>query len=136
MRASIIACAGKSANHELYHLAPQVRNTTQGPACATCLSLTSSNSPLRHLQGFWAKFRNAVVVNPEISSGLPLPDNHRYPQPGSRTERYATPATQSSDIAFNPVSSPTSLDAIDSDPSPLPCSTTNVMCDESSQRQA
>jgi hypothetical protein len=42
-----------------------------------------------------------MPVNPEISSGLPLPDKHRYPQPGSRTERYATPATSASDVAFN-----------------------------------
>lgn len=27
---------------------------------------------------------------------------NRYPQPGSRTETYATPATQASDPAFNP----------------------------------
>jgi hypothetical protein len=37
---------------------------------------------------------DAVVVNPEISSGLPLPDKNRYPQPGSRPEKYATPATK------------------------------------------
>ena len=43
------------------------------------------------------------AVNPEISSGLPIPDMNRYPQPGSREERYATPATQASDVAFNPV---------------------------------
>lgn len=42
-------------------------------------------------------------VNPEISSGLPIPELNRYPQPGSREERYATPATQASDVAFNPV---------------------------------
>ncbi|WVQ97372.1 hypothetical protein IAU59_004484 [Kwoniella sp. CBS 9459] len=52
--------------------------------------------------GFWKKFRDAVVINPEISSGLPLPTENRYPQPGSRTERYATPASNASDIAFNP----------------------------------
>ena len=37
---------------------------------------------------------DAVVVSPEISSGLPLPDKNRYPQPGSRPEKYATPATK------------------------------------------
>ena len=42
-------------------------------------------------------------VNPEISSGLPIPTLNRFPQPGSRPERYATPATQASDVAFNPV---------------------------------
>ncbi|WVW82413.1 hypothetical protein I302_104422 [Kwoniella bestiolae CBS 10118] len=47
--------------------------------------------------GFWKKF-----LNPEISSGLPIPTEHRYPQPGSRTERYATPSTNASDVAFNP----------------------------------
>ncbi|WVF70550.1 hypothetical protein IAT40_005341 [Kwoniella sp. CBS 6097] len=47
--------------------------------------------------GFWKKF-----LNPEISSGLPIPTENRYPQPGSRTEKYATPATNASDIAFNP----------------------------------
>lgn len=42
-----------------------------------------------------------MVVNPLISSGLPLPDKNRYPPPGSRPERYATPATAASDVAFN-----------------------------------
>jgi hypothetical protein len=40
-------------------------------------------------------------VNPLISSGLPLQDKHRYPPPASRPERYATPATAASDVAFN-----------------------------------
>jgi len=65
----------KSANHTLYHLAPR---------------------------GFWKKFRDVLVVNPEISSGLPIPKLNRYPQPGSRTEEYATPATRASDPAENP----------------------------------
>ncbi|WVO24486.1 uncharacterized protein IAS62_005854 [Cryptococcus decagattii] len=64
-----------SADHTKYHLAPT---------------------------GFWKKFRDAVVVNPEISSGLPLPTENRYPQPASRPETYATPATKASDPAFNP----------------------------------
>ena len=55
------------ADHTLYHLSPK---------------------------GFWKKFRDAVVVSPQISSGLPLQDKNRYPQPGSRPERYATPATK------------------------------------------
>ena len=73
----------KVADHTLYHLSPR---------------------------GFWKKFRNyyicsiihytersvgdAVVVNPEISSGLPIPTLNRYPQPGSRPEKYSTPATK------------------------------------------
>nr|XP_019014814.1 uncharacterized protein I206_00900 [Kwoniella pini CBS 10737]OCF53595.1 hypothetical protein I206_00900 [Kwoniella pini CBS 10737] len=73
------ANAGKpkpmSADHTLYHAMPT---------------------------GFWKKFRDAVVINPEISSGLPIPTENRYPQPGSRTERYATPSTAASDVAFNP----------------------------------
>ncbi|KAG8213662.1 21 kDa subunit of NADH dehydrogenase [Butyriboletus roseoflavus] len=55
-----------------------------------------------HPKGFWKKFRDAVVVNPEISSGLPIPDLNRYPQPGSRPEKYSTPATKASDPAQNP----------------------------------
>ncbi|GAB1521482.1 NADH-ubiquinone oxidoreductase 21,3 kDa subunit [Rhizoctonia solani] len=66
---------GKFADHTKYHLAPK---------------------------GFWKKFRDAVVVNPEISSGIPLVTAHRWPQPGSRPEIYATPATKASDPAQNP----------------------------------
>ena len=64
-----------------------------------------------HPKGFWKKFRayktlvscciladvetgDAVVVNPEISSGLPIPELNRYPQPGSRPEKYSAPATK------------------------------------------
>jgi len=65
----------KAADHTLYHLSPK---------------------------GFWKKFRDVVVVNPEISSGLPLAALNRYPQPGSRPEPYATPATKASDPAQNP----------------------------------
>ncbi|KAI5120974.1 hypothetical protein M0805_006646 [Coniferiporia weirii] len=65
----------KAADHTLYHLNPR---------------------------GFWKKFRDAVVINPEISSGLPLADVNRYPQPASRPEKYATPATKASDPAQNP----------------------------------
>ncbi|KAH9935584.1 NUZM, NADH-ubiquinone oxidoreductase 21.3 kDa subunit [Fomitopsis serialis] len=63
-----------------------------------------ADSTLYHLspKGFWKKFRDAVVVNPEISSGLPLPSVVRYPPPGSRPEKYATPATKASDPAQNP----------------------------------
>jgi len=70
-----MAAARKSAESTLYHLSPK---------------------------GFWKKFRDTVVVNPEISSGLPLPSLNRYPQPASRPERYATPATKASDPAQNP----------------------------------
>ncbi|EPQ57459.1 NADH dehydrogenase [Gloeophyllum trabeum ATCC 11539] len=64
----------------------------------------AADSTLYHLspKGFWKKFRDAVVVNPEISSGIPLPHLNRYPQPASRPEKYATPATKASDPAQNP----------------------------------
>jgi hypothetical protein len=64
----------------------------------------AAESTLYHLspKGFWKKFRDTVVVNPEISSGLPLQDKNRYPQPASRPERYSTPATKASDPAQNP----------------------------------
>ncbi|KAI0821622.1 NADH dehydrogenase 21 kDa subunit [Trametes gibbosa] len=64
----------------------------------------AAESTLYHLspKGFWKKFRDAVVVNPEISSGLPLPAVNRYPPPGSRPEKYSTPATKASDPAQNP----------------------------------
>ncbi|TYJ56488.1 hypothetical protein B9479_002735 [Cryptococcus floricola] len=52
--------------------------------------------------GFWKKFRDNVAVNPEISTGLPIPTLNRFPQPASRPEKYATPATSASDPAFNP----------------------------------
>jgi len=65
----------KAAEHTLYHLSPR---------------------------GFWKKFRDQVVVNPEISSGLPLPSINRMPPPGSRPEQAATPATKASDPAQNP----------------------------------
>ncbi|KAI0341923.1 21 kDa subunit of NADH dehydrogenase [Trametopsis cervina] len=70
-----MAAARKVVDHTAYHLAPK---------------------------GFWKKFRDAVVINPEISSGLPLQGVHRYPPPASRPERYATPATKASDPAQNP----------------------------------
>ncbi|KAK4689728.1 hypothetical protein P7C73_g371, partial [Tremellales sp. Uapishka_1] len=55
-----------------------------------------------HPTGFWKTVHDALVVNPEISSGLPMPAQNRYPPPGSRPEPYATPATAASDPAFNP----------------------------------
>lgn len=73
-----------------------------------------------HPKGFWKKFRalqthvlcpvladveagDVVVVNPEISSGLPIPELNRYPQPGSRPEKYSTPATKGANKAIIPL---------------------------------
>ncbi|TCD64162.1 hypothetical protein EIP91_004475 [Steccherinum ochraceum] len=73
-----MAAVKKAADQTLYHLSPK---------------------------GFWKKFRDAVVVNPEISSGLPIQGINRYPPPASRPERYSTPATKAyaaSDPAQNP----------------------------------
>ncbi|EIM81167.1 NADH dehydrogenase subunit [Stereum hirsutum FP-91666 SS1] len=70
-----MAATKKAADHTLYHLAPR---------------------------GFWKKFRDATVVNPDISSGLPLAAVNRRPQPASRPEKYSTPATKASDPAQNP----------------------------------
>ncbi|KAI6121584.1 NUZM, NADH-ubiquinone oxidoreductase 21.3 kDa subunit [Pisolithus sp. B1] len=55
-----------------------------------------------HPKGFWKKFRDAVVVNPEISTGIPIAGINRYPPPGSRPEEYSTPASKASDPAQNP----------------------------------
>ncbi|KZO95563.1 21 kDa subunit of NADH dehydrogenase [Calocera viscosa TUFC12733] len=63
------------ADHTKYHLAPH---------------------------GFWKRFRDVAVLNPNISSGLPIPSLNRYPQPGSRPEQYATPTSKASDPAQNP----------------------------------
>ncbi|TFK25720.1 21 kDa subunit of NADH dehydrogenase [Coprinopsis marcescibilis] len=64
----------------------------------------AADSTLYHLtsRGFWGKFREVVAVNPEISTGLPLASQHRYPPPASRPEKYSTPATKASDPAQNP----------------------------------
>ncbi|KAF8210264.1 NADH dehydrogenase 21 kDa subunit [Mycena galopus ATCC 62051] len=64
----------------------------------------AAESTLYHLspRGFWKKFRDVTVVNPEISTGLPLPAINRFPPPGSRPEKYSTPATKASDPAQNP----------------------------------
>lgn len=43
---------------------------------------------------------DAVVVSPEISSGLPIQGVHRWPPPGSRPERYTTPATKGMSFAY------------------------------------
>ncbi|KAG6917826.1 hypothetical protein DXG01_000886 [Tephrocybe rancida] len=67
-------------------------------------SKKAAESTLYHLspQGFWKKFRDAVVVNPEISTGFPIASINRRPQPASRPEKYNTPASIASDIAQNP----------------------------------
>ncbi|KDQ57611.1 hypothetical protein JAAARDRAFT_58199 [Jaapia argillacea MUCL 33604] len=64
----------------------------------------AAESTLYHLspKGFWKKFRDVTVVNPEISSGIPIATLNRWPQPASRPERYSTPATKASDPAQNP----------------------------------
>ncbi|KAI0780215.1 21 kDa subunit of NADH dehydrogenase [Fomes fomentarius] len=64
-----------AADHTLYHLSPK---------------------------GFWKKFRDVLAVDPNISSGLPIASVHRFPPPGSRPEKYSTPATKASDPAQNP----------------------------------
>ncbi|GMK54503.1 hypothetical protein CspeluHIS016_0110890 [Cutaneotrichosporon spelunceum] len=77
-----------------------LRNAAKGAATPKPMS---AEPTLYHLAptGFWKKFRDAVVVNPLISSGLPLQDKNRYPTPASRPERYSTPASAASDVAFN-----------------------------------
>lgn len=54
---------------------------------------------------------DAVVVNPEISSGLPIQGINRYPPPGSRPERYSTPATKGTllPLMFSQIHCPDSL---------------------------
>ncbi|KAG8683691.1 hypothetical protein FRC09_015912 [Ceratobasidium sp. 395] len=75
MQASKRLLTEKFADHTKYHLTPK---------------------------GFWKKFRDTVVVNPEISTGIPLTAVHRWPHPASRPEQYSTPATKASDPAQNP----------------------------------
>jgi hypothetical protein len=52
--------------------------------------------PLCCARNFSLKSRagDAVAVDPAISSGLPLPTLNRQPAPGSRPEKYSTPATK------------------------------------------
>lgn len=50
---------------------------------------------------FWRKFRQIFSANPEISSGIPSIESNRWPQPGSRPERSATPPSKASDPAGN-----------------------------------
>ncbi|KAG5645214.1 hypothetical protein DXG03_006732 [Asterophora parasitica] len=67
-------------------------------------SKKAAESTLYHLspQGFWKTFRDYTVINPEISTGLPIASLNRRPQPASRPEKYNTPATKASDLAQNP----------------------------------
>ncbi|GAA97051.1 uncharacterized protein L969DRAFT_79376 [Mixia osmundae IAM 14324] len=58
--------------------------------------MTTEKSP------FWRKFREALVVNPESSTGVPLATSNRFPTPGSREEGYRMPASKATDPAFNP----------------------------------
>ncbi|KAM0748569.1 hypothetical protein T439DRAFT_327826 [Meredithblackwellia eburnea MCA 4105] len=51
---------------------------------------------------FWKKVREALVVNPEIGTGSPIADAHRWPQPASRPETFVVPTSKASDVAQNP----------------------------------
>ncbi|GAA6044297.1 hypothetical protein JCM8097_006753 [Rhodosporidiobolus ruineniae] len=48
------------------------------------------------------KIREALVVNPESSSGSPLPRANRQPEPASRPEKFSVPSSKASDVAENP----------------------------------
>ncbi|GAA6004339.1 uncharacterized protein JCM10292_001432 [Rhodotorula paludigena] len=50
----------------------------------------------------WRKIRRAVVVNPDSSTGNPLPRANRQPEPASRPEKFTVPSSKASDIAQNP----------------------------------
>ncbi|GAA5947635.1 hypothetical protein JCM3765_001011 [Sporobolomyces pararoseus] len=50
----------------------------------------------------WNRIRKAVVVNPESSSGNPLPAKFRTPEPASRPEKFTVPSSKASDVAENP----------------------------------
>ncbi|GAA6018021.1 hypothetical protein JCM10207_002743 [Rhodosporidiobolus poonsookiae] len=51
---------------------------------------------------FWKKVREALVVNPQSSTGNPLPQFHRQPEPASRPEKFTVPSSKASDVAENP----------------------------------
>ena len=74
----------KAAESTLYHLSPK----GFWKKFRACCFANISYSPLTTTSG------DAVVVNPEISSGLPLASLNRYPTPASRPEKYSTPATK------------------------------------------
>lgn len=83
--------AAKSADSTLYHVAPQgfwkkfrtLFRQNYVPSCSSHVAITG----------------DAVVVNPEISSGLPMASVNRNPQPGSRPELYSTPASKGLSLA-------------------------------------
>ncbi|GAA6055297.1 hypothetical protein JCM3770_004826 [Rhodotorula araucariae] len=50
----------------------------------------------------WTKIRRAIVVNPDSSSGNPLPRLNRQPEPASRPEKFSVPSSKASDVAENP----------------------------------
>ncbi|GAA5929288.1 uncharacterized protein JCM15063_004111 [Sporobolomyces koalae] len=50
----------------------------------------------------WGRVRKALVVNPESSSGNPLPAKFRTPEPASRPEKMSVPSSKASDVAENP----------------------------------
>ncbi|GAA6010357.1 hypothetical protein JCM11491_006284 [Sporobolomyces phaffii] len=50
----------------------------------------------------WNRVRKAIVVNPESSSGNPLPSKFRTPEPASRPEKFTVPSSKASDVAENP----------------------------------
>ncbi|GAA5963988.1 hypothetical protein JCM21900_005858 [Sporobolomyces salmonicolor] len=53
-------------------------------------------------EGVWDRIRKAIVVNPESSTGNPLPRDFRTPEPASRPEKFSVPASKASDVAQNP----------------------------------
>jgi len=92
------------AYHVILHFTTSSTRTEPSSSSRAMATRKFADQTRYHLspKGFWKKFRDAVVVNPEISSGLPLSGVFRYPPPGSRPERYSTPATKASDPAQNP----------------------------------
>ncbi|PWY99901.1 hypothetical protein BCV70DRAFT_200809 [Testicularia cyperi] len=50
---------------------------------------------------FWRKFRSIFSANPEISSGIPIVTENRWPHPASRPEHPRTPPSAASDPAGN-----------------------------------
>ncbi|KAH8923783.1 hypothetical protein BT69DRAFT_1281149 [Atractiella rhizophila] len=68
-------------------------------------SKISSNPFLYHYGSpskLWDTFRKLVVVNPNSTTGMPLPIANRNPPPASREEHYTPAGTLSSDPAVNP----------------------------------
>jgi hypothetical protein len=93
----------KVADHTLYHLNPKgfwkkFRELGVSLERPIMRCLTVPNTHLR-VSGFG--IGDAVAVDPAISSGLPLPTVNRQPPPGSRPEKYATPATKGTNHPFS-----------------------------------